>query len=80
MNEVKDGKLPIIASYTCNFISKLLQGGKNIAILCSTVQRLSVIVLCWNSRLWVDFKIESVLLLSLHQKARRKKIKFYVQL
>ena len=29
MNEVKVGKLSIIASYTCNFISKLLQGGKN---------------------------------------------------
>ena len=29
MNQVKVGKLPIIASYTCNFISKLLQGDKN---------------------------------------------------
>ena len=28
MNEVKVGKLPIIDSYTSNFISKLLQGGK----------------------------------------------------
>ena len=28
MNEVKVGKLPIIASYTCNFISKFLQGGQ----------------------------------------------------
>ena len=30
MNEVKVGKLPIIVSYTCNFISKLLQGGAKI--------------------------------------------------
>ena len=28
MNEVKVGKLPNIVSYTCNFISKLLQGGQ----------------------------------------------------
>ena len=28
-NEVQVGKLPIIASYTGNFISKLLQGNKN---------------------------------------------------
>ena len=30
MNEVKVGKLPIIiaASYTCNLVSKLLQGGR----------------------------------------------------
>ena len=39
MNEVKVGKLPIIASYTCNFISKLLQGGKNIMAFCSAVQK-----------------------------------------
>ena len=28
VNEVKVGKLPIIASYTCKFISKLVQGTK----------------------------------------------------
>ena len=39
MNEVKVGKLPIIASYTCNFISKLLQGGKNMVAFCSTEQK-----------------------------------------
>ena len=45
MNEVKVGK----ASHTCNFISKLLQGGKNIVAFCSTVRRLSLIVLCWKT-------------------------------
>ena len=30
MNEVKVGQFPIIASYTFNFISKLLQGGGKI--------------------------------------------------
>ena len=39
MNEVKVGKLPIIASYTCNFISELLQGGKNMVAFCSTEQK-----------------------------------------
>ena len=39
MDEVKVGKLPIIASYTCNFISKLLQGGKNMVAFCTTVQK-----------------------------------------
>ena len=29
MNDIKVGKLPIRASYTRNFISKLLQRGKN---------------------------------------------------
>ena len=32
VNEVKVGKLPIISRYTCNFISKLLQGGKNMVV------------------------------------------------
>ena len=33
MNDGKVGKLPIIASYTCNLISKSLQGGKNMCFL-----------------------------------------------
>ena len=74
MNEIKVGKLPI-TSYTCNFISKLLQGTKNMVPFCSTVPRLPLIVLC---RLWVDFKIESVLFLASPQQARRMKIKFYI--
>ena len=69
MNGVKVEKLPIIPSYACNFISKSLKGDRNI---CSTVQRLSLIVLCWKSRLCVDFKVESALFLS-HQQAMRKK-------
>ena len=28
---------------------------------CSTVQRLPLIPLCWKSRVWVDFEIDSVL-------------------
>ena len=64
MNEVKVEKLSIIASYTCNFISELLQLGKSIVAFCSTVQRIPQIVLCWKSRMWVEFKIESVFLLS----------------
>ena len=41
MNEVNVRKLPtyIIASYTCTFISKLLQRGKNIVVFCLTVQK-----------------------------------------
>ena len=38
MNEVKVGKLPITASYTCNYLSKLVQGGKNMVDFGSTVQ------------------------------------------
>ena len=30
----------------------------------STLQRLPLIDLCWKSRLWVDFKIEFVLIVS----------------
>ena len=41
---------------------------------CSTVQILPLIVLNWKSRLWVDFKLESMLHLSLHQQAWRKKV------
>ena len=40
MIEVKIGKLSIIASYTCNFISQLFHGGKNMAAFCSTVWKL----------------------------------------
>ena len=75
MNEYKVEKLPIIASYTCNFISKLLQGGKNMMAFCTTIQRLPLIVLCRQSQLWVNFKIKSVLFLS-PQHAMRRKIKF----
>ena len=43
-NEVKVGKLLIIPSCTCNFVSKLLQGGKNMVAFCSTLQKRSLIV------------------------------------
>ena len=59
MNEVKVGTFPIQASYTCNFISKLLQGGqkkKNGGFLLNCTN-IPLIVLCWKSRLLVDFKI-----------------------
>ena len=41
MNEVNVRKLPtyIIAIYTCNFISKLPQGGKSVVAFCLTVQK-----------------------------------------
>ena len=39
MNQIKVGKLAIIASNTCNFISKLLQGTKIMVVSCSTVQK-----------------------------------------
>ena len=78
MKLIKFGKLHIIASYTCNFILRLFKMGKNMAAFWSILQRLPLIVLCWKSRQWVDFKINSVLILSLHQQVRRKKAKFYV--
>ena len=37
--DVKIEKLYIIDSYTCNFISKLLQGGRNMVAFCTTVQK-----------------------------------------
>ena len=43
-NEVKVGKLLIIAGYTCSFISKLLQRDKNIVTFCSTLLKSSLIV------------------------------------
>ena len=61
MNKVKVSYLPVTASYTFNFISKVLQGGKNMVAFYSTLQRLPLIELCWKSRLQVDFKIESAL-------------------
>ena len=41
MNEVNVRKLSnyIIVSYTCNFISKLLEGDKNMMAFCLTVQK-----------------------------------------
>ena len=40
MDKVKVAKIGIIASYTCHFISKLLQGDKSMVAFCSTVQKL----------------------------------------
>ena len=44
MNEYKVEKIPIIAWYTCNFISKLLQGDKNMVVFWKTIQRHPLIV------------------------------------
>ena len=46
MNEVKVGKFPIIASYTFNFISKLLQGGAKYGGFLLNPTKLPMIVLC----------------------------------
>ena len=48
MNEVEVGKLPIIDSSTSHFISKLLQGGKDMVAFCSTVQK-SLSLFCVGS-------------------------------
>ena len=51
MNEVKVGKLPIIASYTCNFTSQLLQEGQTYGGFLLNCAKISLIVLCWKSQL-----------------------------
>ena len=50
----KVGKLPAIASHTCNFFQNY-SGGKNIESFCSTAQKSH-----WLFSVRVDFKIESV--------------------
>ena len=41
------------------FYTKLRQGGKKIMAFCLTArQRFPLIVLCWKSQLWMDFKIK----------------------
>ena len=60
MNEVKVGKLPIIACYTCNFISKYFKGAK-IWWLFAQLYKNLLIVLCWKSRLLLDFKIRIII-------------------
>ena len=50
----KVGKLPAIASHTCNFFQNY-SGGKNIESFCSTAQKFH-----WLFSVRVDFKIESV--------------------
>ena len=50
----KVGKLPVIASHTCNFFQNY-SGGKNIESFCSTAQKFH-----WLFSVRVDFKIESV--------------------
>ena len=51
MNEVKVGKLPIIASYTCNFISKLLQGGQKHGGFLDNCTKIPLILYCWKAQL-----------------------------
>ena len=59
MNEVKEGKLHIIASYTfnnlCNF--KIASRGQKHGSFLLNCTNIPSIVLCWKSQLWVDFKI-----------------------
>ena len=58
MNEVKFGKLRIIASYTCNLSScKLLQGSKNIAAFRWTVQKSYWLFFVGSLDWELDFKI-----------------------
>ena len=62
MNQIKVGKLAIIASNTCNFISKLLQGTKIMVVSCSTVQKFHWLFCVGN--LDLDLKTEFVLQVS----------------
>ena len=58
MNKVKVGK---IGSYTCNFISKVFQGGKKmVAGFLLNCTKIPLIVLCRKSRMWVAYKTESI--------------------
>ena len=69
------GKLSIKASYILAILFKNYFKGAKIWWLLLNCTKTPLIVLCWKSwqsTLWVDFKLESVLL-----KARRKKIFFY---
>ena len=72
MSEVKYGKLRIIASYTCNFISKSLQGGKSMVAFCSTVQIFQWFFCVASPDCEEIPKIEFVF------QARRKEIKFHI--
>ena len=60
VNEEKVGKLRIITSYTCNLFQNYFKGKKYDGFLFNW-KKILLIILCWNSRLGVDFKIESVL-------------------
>ena len=61
----KLGKLPIVASYTCNCISKLLRGQEYGGFLLHCT-KISLIFFSWKSQLWVDFNIESVCIATQH--------------
>ena len=56
VNEVKARKLPTIANYTCHLFQNYFKGQKYGGFLLNCTKTL-LIVLCWQSRLWVDFKI-----------------------
>ena len=74
MNEVKVEKLPVIASRTWNFISKLLtlKGAKIWWVFSQLYKNSTAYFVLQVLTLGVDFKIESAL------QARRKKVKFYI--
>ena len=76
---LKAGKMQSIASSAIlpNLfkISLVQKYGAAMVAFFSTVQKISLIVLCWRSQqstLWINFKVESVL------QSKRKKIKFYI--
>ena len=75
---LKAGKLHIMAS--CAILAILFKNyfkGAKYGWFLLNCTKIPLIVLCWKSwqsTLWVDFKIESVL------QTKRKKIKFYIYL
>ena len=62
----KVGKLPIVASYTCNCISKLLRGQEYGGFLLHCTKIL-LTLFCWKSQLWVNSNIESVFIATQHK-------------
>ena len=72
MNEVRVGKLPIIASYTCNLFENYFKGAKYDDVLLNCTK---IPLICVGSRDCEQIsKLESVL------QAKRKKVKCYVTL
>ena len=70
----KVGKLPAIASHTCNFFQNY-SGGKNIESFCSTAQKFHRM---FSVR--VDFKIESVFIAGKQKENKIIYIYIYIKL
>ena len=68
----KSWKITYYSQLYLQFNFKITSRWQKYDVFCSSVPRLPLIVLCWKTWLYIEFKLESVLFLSSHQEKVNK--------